>query len=147
MWAVIRRNPLAALLALVLHLLLAGFLIFGVDWWDAPQPIKPKAPPIQAQVIDGQKLEAEKQRQAQAEQRKLDEAKRKAEAEKRKQEQAQRRAAEEKRKAEEEQLRQEAAKRKAADRVGASTRLALPSNREVEEALLRRAAAATGPTA
>lgn len=148
MWAVIRRNPLAAFLALVLHLLLAGFLIFGVDWWQDPVRPAAKAPPVQARVIDSQKLLEEQRRKAEAEQRQRDEAKRKAEAEQRKLEEAKRTAAEEERKrkeaerkAAEKERQQEAARKAAADkrRKEEAERKAAEEKRK-QEAAQRKAA-------
>ena len=67
MFAVIKRNPLAAGLAIALHLALVALLIFGVDWWREPVRPKPPANLVQAQAVDARQLEAEVEKQKQLE--------------------------------------------------------------------------------
>jgi len=64
MWAVLKRNPVALALAVLLHLGLAFFLIFEVDWGDKVKPIGGDVQVVQAELVDGAQLEAEKRRKA-----------------------------------------------------------------------------------
>jgi colicin import membrane protein len=67
MWELIRRNPLAAFLAVLMHLLLLGFMIVGVDWLKRPHPIRPSGDLVQARVVDAQQVQAEANRLRHAE--------------------------------------------------------------------------------
>ena len=120
MLAVLKQNPLALLLAVVLHLLLAVFLVVGVDWQDKPKGVPATANVVQAKVIDAKQLQTEIDRIKQAEdakkaravaakreeERKLAELKKRREAEKKRlaeieRERKQREKAEAKKQAEE----------------------------------------------
>ena len=59
MLAVLKQNPLALLLAVVLHLLLAVFLVVGVDWKVKPKGLPATADVVQARVVDEQQLQSE----------------------------------------------------------------------------------------
>ena len=59
MLAVLRRNPVALGLAMLLHIGLAVFLIFEVDWRDKVKPIGADVQVVQAQLVDQQELDAE----------------------------------------------------------------------------------------
>ncbi len=72
---VIRRNPRAFVIALLMHLLLVVFLVVGVDWREKPKPLASQAQVVQAKVVDASqlkrevaKLREEDQRKQQAEQ-------------------------------------------------------------------------------
>ncbi|MBA1330541.1 hypothetical protein QQ73_04975, partial [Candidatus Endoriftia persephone str. Guaymas] len=68
MFSVVKRNPVAVLLALLLHLALGFFLLFGMEWDDKPQRPRTSAPVVQAKAVeDPAKLAAAKQKQRQAE--------------------------------------------------------------------------------
>ncbi len=93
MWQVIRRNPMAVFMAILLHIALAAFLIFGVDWKEKPKMAAlPKADVVQAKVIDARQVDEEveklklaetvKKARAEAEKKRLEEIKQKAEMEK-----------------------------------------------------------------
>lgn len=136
MLAVLRRNPVALALAILLHIGLAVFLIFEVDWREEVKPIGADVQVVQATLVDQQQLEAsakKKQDEARAraaaakraeeeklakrraeEKRKLAEIKKKRET-KRKKEEA-RKKAEEKKRIEAEKVRLAAEKRKAEEK-------------------------------
>ncbi len=95
----IRRHPVAFGLALLMHLVLVALMVFGLDWLHPPKPVTPKAPVVQATLVDQKKLaareaakkaaelerrrrlEEEKRRQAELERKKKLEAERKRKAE------------------------------------------------------------------
>ena len=118
MWSVLRRNPVALLLAILLHVGLVVFLVFEIDWRDEVEPIGGDVKVVQARLIDVARIEADERQQAQAEEQRrqaelvrqqASERKRQAEAEQRRKadEERQRQAeAEQQRKAEEERKRQ-----------------------------------------
>ena len=98
MFGIIKRSPFAFAMAVLLHLLIVFFLIFGMEWELFPKSSKPAVQVVQAHTVDvdPQKLkqaeeaakqqrlkeEAQKQRQAEEKKRQLAlEEKRKAEAE------------------------------------------------------------------
>jgi colicin import membrane protein len=110
--AVLRRNPVALGLAILLHVALAVFLILEVDWRDPIKPIGADVVVVQATLVDQQKLEAV------AEKKKSAEVEKAAAAERAKQEKLKKRRAEEKRKLAEiekkrEQRKQEEVRKKA----------------------------------
>lgn len=127
MLSLIKRNPIAVTLAILLHLAIVFFLIFGMEWELFPKRAQPKANVVQAHAVDAEKLhqaEAEekakerKQRELEAQKRKQAEAKKQkiAEEKKRKAEQVAKQKAEAKRKAEAKQKAEAEAKRKAAEK-------------------------------
>jgi len=101
MWDLIRRYPVAFVLALLMHLGIVALMVFGLDWLNPPEPQTPRVNIVQATLIDERELhraEEEKRKHREAEKRRKLEAKKKAEA---------------KRKAELERKRKEEARRKA----------------------------------
>ena len=96
MWKAVRENPRAVTYAVLMHVVLLLLLVFSLDW--TPKSVKPGTnKPIQAELVDmsklrkieaqkkleQQRIEAEKRKQEQDKQRKLDaERKQKAEQEK-----------------------------------------------------------------
>ncbi len=62
MFAIIRRNPLAFLAALLLHLGLVAFLVVGVDWREKPKPLAANAPVVHARVVDERAVRKELER-------------------------------------------------------------------------------------
>lgn len=83
MFAVLKRNPVAFALAVLLHLGLAVLLIFGVDWQEKPPPLPGGAQVVQARVVSQQAVDQELGKLKKAEQDK----KAAAQAARRKQEQ------------------------------------------------------------
>ena len=61
MLAVLRRNPVALVLAILLHVALGVFLILEVDWRDEVKPIGGDVQVVQAQLVDQRELEAEQE--------------------------------------------------------------------------------------
>ncbi len=70
MWQVIRRNPFAAFLALIMHLALVIWLVFGIDWQAAPPSPRPQVETVEARVVDAEKINAEVEKLRAAEARK-----------------------------------------------------------------------------
>lgn len=68
MFAILRRNPLAAAIAIVMHLAIILLMVFGLDWLEKPQAPKIKVDVVQARVVDASKVDAEVKRLQQAEQ-------------------------------------------------------------------------------
>ncbi len=50
----LRRNPLAVVLAVVMHLAILVFLAVGVDWWRTPKPIASDVQVVQARLIESE---------------------------------------------------------------------------------------------
>ncbi len=67
MFAILKRNPLAAAIAIIMHLAIILLMIFGLDWWEQPEPKKYKPEVVQARVVDAAKVDAEVKRLKQAE--------------------------------------------------------------------------------
>lgn len=111
MFDMIKRNPFAFTMAVLLHVLIVFFLIFGMEWELFPKSTKPAVPVVQAHTVDvvPQKV---KQAEEQAKQQRLkEEAKKKEQAAEQKRQQV----LEQQRKAEAEaQRKQEEVKQKAA---------------------------------
>jgi colicin import membrane protein len=108
-----RRNPVALLLALLMHILIVLMMVFGLDWLSPPKPRVGQAVPVQATLIHEDpvaKRKADEARQAEA--RRKEEQRQRAEA-KAKAEQDARERAEAKARAEREAKEQAAAKAKA----------------------------------
>lgn len=136
MWSILRRNPLAALLALAMHVAIVAFLVVGVDWRKPPVPVAVNVEVVQARVVDEaeltQQIEAlrdkQERRQAEAAARRERETQQLAELVRRKAEEKARLAALE---AERKQVEAEAAKHRESARQQA----------QVEEQARRRAEA------
>jgi colicin import membrane protein len=160
MWQILKRNPLAAVIAVLMHLAILGFMLVGVDWLEKPRPVKVKVDVVQARVIDNEKVMAEverlkqteekqradkeaarqkeeqrladlKRKQAEEKQR-LDDLEKKRKAEEQKRQQAkQQRLAEEKRHREAEEKRK--AEQEAKRRAEEKRQAELEANRKAEE--------------
>ena len=59
MFALFKRSPVAVMMAVILHILIVVFLLYGVGWIDKPKQAKPKVAVVQAHTVDASKLEAE----------------------------------------------------------------------------------------
>ena len=121
MWKAVRENPRAVTYAVLMHVVLLLLLVFSLDW--TPKSVKPGTnKPIQAELVDmsklrkieaqkkleQQRIEAEKRKQEQDKQRKVDaERKQKAEQEKKRKAEVER-----KQKAEQDKQRKAEAERK-----------------------------------
>ena len=70
MLGVLKRNPFSVMLALLLHILILFFLVFGVDWDKKPKPIASKANVVQAHTIDLDKISEKKVQENKAEKQK-----------------------------------------------------------------------------
>ena len=109
MWGLIRRYPVAFVLALLMHLGIIALMVFGLDWLNPPEPQLPRVNIVQATLIDERelrKVEEQKKKHAEEEKRRALEKRKRKEAEAKK-------AAEAKRKAELKRKRKEEARRKA----------------------------------
>lgn len=121
MFQIVKRNPLAAVLAVLMHVVIIAFMVVGVDWLEKPKPIKSTVEVVQAKVIDQAKVDAEVAKLKEAEKKKVSEAEAKRRKEeqrlaelKKKQEQEKKRLADlEKKRKTEEQKRKTDAKKKA----------------------------------
>ena len=120
MLQIIKRNPLAAVMAVAMHVAIIAFMLVGVDWLEKPKQPKSNVQVVQAKVIDQSLIDAEvaKLKQAEDKKKKEAEAKRRKEEQKlqelkKKQTQEKKRLAdlEKKRKAEEEKRKAEVKKK------------------------------------
>lgn len=59
MWELLRRNPLAVVLATLIHVAVIAFMLVGVDWLKAPKPKQSKVEVVQARVVDEKQMQAE----------------------------------------------------------------------------------------
>ena len=108
------KNPRALAYAVLVHVGLLLILVISLQWNTKPAPLQGSGDIVKAVVIDEAKLQAEKQRKLEAEQRKRDEEaaqkraaeqQRQAKLQKQREEEQQRRAAEQKKQLELEQQR------------------------------------------
>lgn len=136
---ILRNNPLAFALAVVVHLLMIAALSFNVDWNSKHKLSAPKVNVIQAVMIDESKIKAEdRKRKLEEEKRKKaeqDKKRKKAETDK-KQKQAElkkKKEAENKRKAEQEKKKQADAKRKKAEADKKRKQTELKKKQEAEK--------------
>jgi colicin import membrane protein len=107
MLAILKRSPLAVVMAVLLHLILLTYLVFGLDWASSPKPVAPQVNVVQAKAVDAARLEAEAEKIKQAEaQKKAAEAAARRQEEQRLAELKRKQAAEQKRLAQLEQQRQ-----------------------------------------
>ncbi|MEJ2529096.1 MAG: cell envelope integrity protein TolA, partial [Gammaproteobacteria bacterium] len=67
MFSILKRNPLAAAIAIAMHLAIILLMVFGLDWLEKPQAPKFKVDVVQARVVDAAKVDAEVKRLKQAE--------------------------------------------------------------------------------
>jgi len=125
MFQIVKRNPLAAVLAVLMHVVIIAFMVVGVDWLEKPKPIKSRVEVVQAKVIDQAKVDAEVAKLKEAEKKKVSEAEAKRRKEeqrlaelKKKQEQEKKRLAdlEKKRKTEEKKRKTDAKKKAEAEK-------------------------------
>jgi colicin import membrane protein len=58
-FSILKTNPLAAAIAIGMHLAILLLMIFGLDWWEKPEAKRFKADVVQATVIDAAKVDAE----------------------------------------------------------------------------------------
>ncbi len=155
----IKRNPLAVVVSVVMHVAIIAFMIIGVDWLETPAPPKSNVDIVQARVIDPSRVAAELEKLKKAEAEKIAREKRRLADIKRKQAQEQRRLAElekkrkareqaeaeKKRKAEEARKRAEAEKKRKAEearkRAEAEKRRKAEETRKRAEAEKKRRAA------
>jgi len=147
MWQILRRNPQAFGAALLLHLILAVFILVDVDWLVSfdevrgePRVIRTttiiSAEAIAAKAAAERKAKEAAQRQIEAERKAEEEARRQAELKRKAEEEARQRAAAE-RKAKEAAQRQIEAERKAEEEARRQAEL----KRKAEEEARQRAAA------
>jgi colicin import membrane protein len=66
-FSILKRNPLAAAIAIAMHLAIILLMVFGLDWLEKPQAPKFKVDVVQARVVDAAKVDAEVKRLKQAE--------------------------------------------------------------------------------
>ncbi len=59
---IIKRNPMAVVLAVTMHLLIITFMLVGVDWLEKPTQPKSNVEVVQARVVDQAKVAAEVER-------------------------------------------------------------------------------------
>lgn len=89
MFQILKNNPLAAAIAIGMHLAIILLMIFGLDWWEKPEPKRFKANVVQATVIDASKVDAEVKKLKLADenkkQKKISEAKKLADLQKKRQ--------------------------------------------------------------
>ncbi len=89
MFQILKNNPLAAAIAIGMHLAIILLMIFGLDWWEKPEPKRFKANVVQATVIDASKVDAEIKKLKLADenkkQKKISEAKKLADLQKKRQ--------------------------------------------------------------
>ena len=74
MWEVLRSNPLAVLLAVLMHVVIVAFLVVGVDWREKPKPVASTVEVVQARVVDEKKLQTEVNRLKAEQQKKQNQA-------------------------------------------------------------------------
>ncbi len=81
MFQIVKRNPRAAVIAVLMHLVIIAFLIVGVDWLEKPKQPKSGVEVIQARVVDREELKAlNKEEEKLAEQKRLAELEKKRKA-------------------------------------------------------------------
>lgn len=87
MLSVIKRNPVSVALAVLLHILIVVFLVFGYDWSKIYKPSTPKANVVQAHTVDAKQLDQTKEKEKAAQRKKLEEAQQRKQAEEKKRQQ------------------------------------------------------------
>jgi colicin import membrane protein len=70
MLQILKRNPKAAVIAALMHVIIIVFLIVGVDWLKQPEQPQVKVDVVQARVVDEAKVAAEVEKLKKAEQQK-----------------------------------------------------------------------------
>ncbi|MES9869745.1 MAG: cell envelope integrity protein TolA, partial [Sedimenticola sp.] len=72
---IVKRNPLAVAVAVLMHLAILAFLVVGVDWLEKPKDNRPVVDVVKARVIDQAKVQAEVEKLKQADLKKETEKK------------------------------------------------------------------------
>ncbi len=70
MLQILKRNPQAVAIAVVMHIIILIFLVVGVDWLKKPEQPKVNVDVVQARVVDESKVAAEVEKLKQAEEQK-----------------------------------------------------------------------------
>ncbi len=70
MFSILKRNPLAAAIAILMHIAIILLMVFGLDWLEKPQPKKFKVDVVQARVVDAAKVDEEVKKLKQADKKK-----------------------------------------------------------------------------
>ncbi|MEW8692191.1 MAG: cell envelope integrity protein TolA [Candidatus Thiodiazotropha endolucinida] len=98
MFSVIKRNPVSVMLAVLLHVLIVVFLVFGFDWSKIHKPATPNANVVQAHTVDAKQLDQakEKEQAIEREKQRKEALKRKQAEEKKRQQLEQKRIAKQK---------------------------------------------------
>ena len=65
MWEIIRRNPQTIIIAVLLHVLIVGLMIVGLDWLKPPTQNIQRVDVVQARLVDAGELQQSKQEQKQ----------------------------------------------------------------------------------
>ncbi|MCW8883065.1 MAG: hypothetical protein OQK92_12145, partial [Sedimenticola sp.] len=73
MLQILKRNPMAALIAVVMHLLIILFMVVGVDWLEKPKQPKSNVEVVQARVVNEAKVREQVQKLKEEDKRKQDE--------------------------------------------------------------------------
>ncbi len=138
MFSIIKRSPLAVTLAILLHLAIVLFLIFGMEWELFPKRVEPKVNVVQAHTVDAEQL-----RQKEAEEKARERKQLEQEAQKRKQAEEQKRkvAEEKKRKSELEAKQKAEAEAKRQAEVEAKRKAEAETKRKAEAEAKRKAEA------
>lgn len=163
MLAIIKRNPMAAVIAVLMHIGIILFMIVGVDWLEKPKQPRSDVQVVQARVVDQSRVAAEIEKLKQAEakkkkdrlqeekqlqalkQKQVQEKKRLTELrQKRQTEEKRRKQLETERKAEERKLKAVEAKRKEAEaqRKAEAAKRKKAEARRIEKEKKRKAEAA-----
>jgi len=131
MFQIVKRNPRAAVIAVLMHVVIIAFLIVGVDWLEKPKQPKSGIEVIQARIVDREELKAlNKEEEKLAEQKRLAELDKKRKAQEQKQK---RQAAEKEKKRQAEAKAKKTAKEKARKEAKAK-RVAQEKKRKAAEA-------------
>lgn len=69
---ILRHNPLAVILAVLMHVVIIAFLLVGVDWREKPRPMTSTVEIVKARVVDESRLQAEIKKLKDAKKKKID---------------------------------------------------------------------------
>ena len=56
MFQILKRNPQAMAIAVLMHLVIIGFLVIGVDWLEKPKQPKVNVDVVKARVVENFRL-------------------------------------------------------------------------------------------